>query len=248
MFRRRQPERQYGAVVSDLFATVLQSNVSGLYFNAEVNLSWAAPTLASGQRNPRDAARALILEVAEQKSGRLPVTRVAIAQHRINAELGRLGQIQDSEVHIDHCYVLLSTDPETAARGAEWERQQHVAQLANIRQEQELARLQRFRDAVLNDPGSAMTFWFMNHPDQLDEGLYGKLEALALKVAPYSPASTWVQVAKILHEFVQGLSSEEKQHLIRGLQQTFRSYGHEDGTQQLDELFHLESDTHAEQP
>jgi hypothetical protein len=77
----------------------------------------------------------------------------------------------------------------------EWQilRQAHAHEHA---QEHELRRLQRFRNTVLTDPAAAMSYWFVQHPDQVDDAVYTQIVALVDKIADHASTTRSFKVSR----------------------------------------------------
>ena len=219
LFRRR-------AAVTDSFVIPLPSSVRGLDFTARFTLTWAPTGRRDGSRNAGYAARCAVEETAEEVSTMMPVTRFAAAEHHINTELATLRHSRHDQARIDSAQVSLTVDPTTARTAAEYDKRLRDEYLADEIQRHELDRLQRFRDTVLRDPASAMSYWFMNHPEHLDETIYTRIETLVSKIADHDPTKRWLQIARILDDFIDDLTADDKGELLRVLHKLLSVFGH----------------------
>jgi hypothetical protein len=214
--------------VSDGFILSLPSCVRGLDFTAEFTLVWTPLVRSQTQCNLVEAARVAVEEEATRISRTMPVTRITTAEYRINAQLGRLGDCAGGEVRIDTASVHLSVLPEIAHLAEDHERKLRREELADDIQQRQFDRLNRFRETVLADPAAAMAYWFMNHPDQLDDTIYNKIEDLVKRMMAYDPKARSLQIAELLDKFINDLTSEDKKALVKLLTSVMAGFGHRD--------------------
>ena len=165
----------------------------------------------------------------------MPLTRAIAAQAQINTALGQLGAT-NSDVRVRHAVVHLSVDPDMLQRAQEYGHRLREEKLANQAQRYEFERLRRFRETVLADPAAAMAYWFMRHPNELDIGVYTKIETLVTKVADYDPRMAWLHAGKILDTFVKDLSADDKRALLQMLTTTMTKFGNRAAVDQLNAI------------
>jgi hypothetical protein len=165
-------------------------------------------------------------------TARTPVTHASTAQAEINTALGRLGATK-AEVSIRDASVALAVEPQILRQARAHEHRIREQELATLTQEHELRRLQRFRDTVLTDPAAAMSYWFMQHPDQLDDAVYTKITALVTKIADYDPSMSWLHIARVLDSFIRGLEVGDKRALLKLLAEKMVLFGNHEMAQQL---------------
>ncbi|WP_128509192.1 hypothetical protein [Streptomyces inhibens] len=114
-------------------------------------------------------------------------------------------------------HIQLTADPQQAARADSLLRDQHQADQHAHQDRHRLQRAKDLRDALLSDPSLAFAYWFLDHPEAIDEETVQRVEHLITAAASYAPNTTWVQVAQILQEFVRNLPDDARQHLVTSL-------------------------------
>lgn len=219
--------RRFSAV-SDRFILQLPSCIRGLQFTAEFELVWTPLVPSIKQCNLVEAARAAAEEEATRVSRTMPVTRITTAECHINARLGRLGDCAGGEVHFDTASVHLSVPAEIARMAEDHEHRLRAQELKDEIQRHELDRLNKFQKTVLADPATAMAYWFMNHPNQLESTIYDKIEDLTKKINSYDPGARSLEIAKLIDKFISDLTTEDKRALIRLLTGLMAGFGHRD--------------------
>lgn len=221
--------RRGRGTVTDYFVVELLSSVPGLHFTARFTVEWTPFKRRNKPGNLRHSARYTVQETAQQVARLMTVPQLAVTEHRINAELATLHHTRHGQVRIDAAQVMLSVDPATADTAAEYDRKLREEQREDQLQRRELDRLQRFRDTVLRDRASAMSYWFMRHPDRTDETAYDHIEKLVEKVADHDPAKRSLLIAKILDSFIDKLTPEDKRELMDILAKALTLFGqHQD--------------------
>jgi len=214
------------------FTEQLASSTRGFYFIAQFQAVWHLHVPYRQQRQPEQAARHLLTRNATTVTARTPVTHASAAQAEINTLLGRLGTAT-AEVSVLDASVSLAVEDQMLRQARAHEHRIREQELANLTQEHELRRLQRFRDTVLTDPAAAMSYWFMQHPDQLDDAVYTQIAALVTKIADHDPSMSWLHVARVLDSFIQGLEVGDKRALLRLLADKMVLFGNREMAQQL---------------
>ncbi|WIX82875.1 hypothetical protein QRX50_19915 [Amycolatopsis carbonis] len=207
-----------------MFTERLASSTRGLYFTARFEGVWRLRVSSRRQSQPDQAARSLLTCTAANVAARTPITHLSTAQAEINASLGRLGA-PGAEIAVHDASATVTVEPETLRQARHHEQLVREQELADATQERELRRLQRFRDTVLTDPGAAMSYWFMQHPDQLDEGVYDKITHLITKISEHDPSMSWLHVARILDAFIRDLDVADKQALLKLLSDEMVRFG-----------------------
>ncbi|MFF5213350.1 hypothetical protein [Streptosporangium sp. NPDC000396] len=215
---RRQP------LHDNKFNAMLPSALPGLYFNAEFSLSWKSlsqlPVAAAGS-----LAIGRAQDAAEQVSERFSVIRLRDAQNRVNSELGRIVHVVSDGVRLEGASVLLRVNEETERVAASHERRMRAGLLVASDLDASIDRVTEFREEVVRNPGSALAYWFMRYPEQLDRNGYNNVIALVEKIAEYDEKSMWIRLAQITQKFVQDLRDKEKQDLLKVLELLFETYG-----------------------
>lgn len=214
------------------FPEQLASSTHGLYFIAHFQAVWHLHVSRRRQSQPEQAARHLLTRTAATVAARTPLTHAEAAQAEINAALGRLGSSR-TEVSVRNASVTLAVEPQMLRQARDHEQRIREQELASSTQEHELRRLQRFRSTVLTDPAAAMSYWFMQHPDQLDDTVYTRITALVTKIADYDPSMSWLHIARILDSFVLGLEVGDKRALLQLLAEKMTLFGNHEMAEQL---------------
>jgi len=152
-----------------------------------------------------------------------------MAEHRVNAALGRLHTWTLPEIRIVAAGATLSVTREVQVIADEHARLEREQQLADLAQSRELDRLRRFQETVLRDPGTALSYRYMQDPSQdlkrlLDEPFGDLVQQLSL----YDPTKGWIQVAKLLTEIVSKLDEQHVEHLVWVLCEIVGRAGHPD--------------------
>jgi hypothetical protein len=214
------------------FTEHLVSNTRGLYFIAQFQAVWHLHVPYRKQSQPEQAARHLLTHNAKTVTARTSITNASAAQAEINTALGRLGTTR-SEVSVRDASVTLAVEPQMLRQARAHEHRVRSQELANLTQEHELRRLQRFRDTVLTDPAAAMSYWFMQHPNQLDDAVYTQIATLVSKIADHDPSMSWLHIARILDSFIRDLDVGDKRALLKLLADKMILFGSHEMAQRL---------------
>ncbi|MEV4722742.1 hypothetical protein [Micromonospora humida] len=225
-WRRRVPD---SPPTHDQFPATLPSSAPGLEFTALFQVSWVLLMSTAHQQHPQSVACDLVLDVAHQALTKAPfgINDLVPAEHRVNAALGRLHPQAHPEVRILTARVTLSVPRDVQAIADEHARLEREQMLADLVQARELARLRRFQATVLRDPGTALSYRYMQDPSQdLTKLLDAPFDDLVQRVGTYDPSKGWVQVAKLLTEVVSRLDQQHIEHLVWVLCEIVSRAGH----------------------
>ncbi|GAA1289335.1 hypothetical protein [Saccharothrix xinjiangensis] len=163
----------------------------------------------------------------------IPAGRLDAAQDAILAALGRLTHLAQHDVQILNATVTLEIPEDQQHQLYAYNEQRRREELADHLQRLTLARIDQFRSAVLADPASAMTYWFMMHPEDVDPGTYHKIEQLHHTIARHDRSSGWFRAAKILEDFVRELKPPEKVAVVQLLADVLVKFDYPDQAQEL---------------
>ncbi|MEV0254698.1 hypothetical protein AB0H82_10605 [Streptomyces sp. NPDC050732] len=210
----------------------LDSELPGYHFEAHLTGAWQQP-VARPHHNPQAAAVEYALTLAQEAVGTVQLSQAALAEARANRQLGRPMDVPHTPVRLLWAHIRLTADPQQADRADSLLRDQHQTEHHARQDHHRLQRAKDLRDALLTDPSLAFAYWFLDHPETVDEQSVQRVEHLINAAASYAPHTTWVQVARILQEFVHTLPDESRQHLIISLAHILDRYGHTDRAQQL---------------
>ncbi|MFJ6825481.1 hypothetical protein ACIQRJ_34285 [Streptomyces niveus] len=210
----------------------LASELPGYRFEAHLTGAWQQPA-ARPHHNPQAAAADYALALAQEAAGNFQLSRAALAEARANSQLGNPVDVPHTPVRLLWAQIRLTADPQQADRADALLRDQHQAEHRARQDHHRLQRAKDLRDALLTDPSLAFAYWFLDHPETIDEQTVQRVERLINAAASYAPHTTWVQVARILQEFVHTLPDDSRQHLITSLAHIFDRYGQTGRAQQL---------------
>ncbi|MFE3382684.1 hypothetical protein [Streptomyces anulatus] len=141
--------------------------------------------------------------------------------------------LPDAPVRLLWAHIRLTADPQQAARADSLVRDRHQAEQHAHQDRMRLQRAKDLREALLSDPSLAFAYWFLDHPEAIDEETVQRVENLITASASYAPNTTWVQVAKILQEFVRNLPGDARQHLVTSLTHILDRYGQPERAHQM---------------
>jgi hypothetical protein len=205
---KRQPPEPYR------FEASLDSLVPGEKFTATFDILWDRVPGLRVHPDPYAVVRDYLRTSAEDISSKIPVTRRDVTADRINASLGSSHEFQQAGFHILQVRAQISVDPDILEYALGREKSQNKAREREQELTDEIRHVDAFRSQVLADPGMALAYWFIKHPDQIGDDTYAKIENLAGQVASYSPDNTWVQLARIIQDFIRELSQDERRRSI----------------------------------
>ncbi len=215
------------------FSEALESEIKGLYFTAEFVVEWKLVRRSSAQRNLSDAVKEAVFLAANREAKKRSVMQLAGAQFRINTELGKIRLIEDVGVGVKNAKACLSVSPGTIHAAEDYTNE--------IRKEESLAKIQRlrikrseeFRSVVLRDAGWAISYWLMNHPEDLRKSDYANLKELIGEIAESDTQRRWIQVSQVLVSFVSGLEKGDKEAMLSLLQSLMSRYGDRKNADQI---------------
>lgn len=211
----------------------LPSNIPGHPFDFHLASAWEELPSARPHHDPRSAALDHALTVAANITATRPLSDHVAAQARINTLLGTPLTIPRLPVRLLWAQAQITAQPQHLAAVSAYQRQQYEEDLhdQHIRRRQQ--RAQDLYNALRTTPALVLAHWFTDHPDTLDQLTLDRIEHFITTTTTYAPDTAWVQVARLLQDFVCGLPADARQHLIASLAQLFDRYGHPDRAAQL---------------
>jgi hypothetical protein len=222
----KQRRTWWRAPESFSFKTDLDSATSDEKFIAEFNVTWKAVRGPKINSCPHAVIRHHLRVAANKISSERPVTQCAAAADEISAALATPhDNLRQSGIRISQTRVKVTVDRETLARAASRERSRKNARQRKQQLDDEIQYVDAFRSQVLADPGMALSFWLMKHPDKIDGNAYSHIENLSRRIAAYDPGNIWVHVALVVQDFAGKLTEEEQRRSIKFLREWFTRYG-----------------------
>lgn len=218
---------------SDLPAAQLHP---GYDFDIHLTGAWQDIPGPQQHRDPPAAAADHALTTARTITAHRYLTDTAAVQARINTVLGRPEQVPDSPVHLMWVQAHVTAAPQDLTAVTALLRTEHEQTLREEHDRRALQRTRQLRDALLADPTLAVTHWFAEHPEAINPALLTQVTQLVDTITAYAPANQWVQVARILQDFVHDLPVDTKQHLTDRLARLLGEYGRSDLAAQLPQL------------
>ncbi|MBP0458981.1 hypothetical protein [Streptomyces montanisoli] len=211
----------------------MSSPAPGYYFQAHLTGAWQRLPAARPHQHPQAAATDYALSVAQKIAGATQLSQADLAEAQTNSHLGRPVDLPNLPVRLLWARIRLTADAQQAAHVDQLLRERHQAEHDARQDHRRLQRATDLRDALLTDPSLAFAYWFLDHPEAVDEATVQHVERLITAAASYAPGTTWVQVARILQDFVLTLPDDSRQHLITSLAHIFDRYGQPQRAQQL---------------
>jgi hypothetical protein len=205
-------------------------------FIAEFKVTWKAVRASCVNSAPYSVIRDYLRVRAEQITSERPVTHFNAVADRICVTLATPHDLSQSGIRILQTHIKVSVDPDVLDRARSREGTRERARQRERQLADEVRYIDAFRSKVLADPGMALAFWFMKHPDKTDANSYDNIERLSRRIASHSPENIWVQIASILQDFIGKLNEEEKRRSIEFLDAWFLRYGKEDYASRLPEI------------
>jgi hypothetical protein len=206
------------------FKINLDSMMDDEKFTAKFDITWKSVRGSSVSSEPLSVIRHHLRASASKISSPESVTRCDATADQICAALATPHDLRKFGVQILQTHVDVWVDPEVLARARSRERSRERARQREQQLADEIRYIDAFRSQVLADPGMALAFWFMKHPDKADSNAYDNIEKLGRRIASYAPDNIWVQVALVVQDFVGELTEEEKRRSIEYLKGWFLRY------------------------
>jgi hypothetical protein len=222
---RRWLRSKRASIEGFTFKVDLPSQAPEEPISACFDLRWQRAPGSERHRNPEAVIRDHILVCAEKISRSEPVTRYYVIRDRINAALGMPKAIDYAAIRLLWASVRITVNADLLTRVVEREQSRNKAREREQQQLDEIHYVEAFRSQVLADPGMALAYWFMKHPDGIDGNSYDAIEALARRIASYDPDNSWVQVSRIIQDFVRKLTESERRQSVEILKFWFRRFG-----------------------
>ncbi|MCX4386480.1 hypothetical protein OG777_05995 [Micromonospora peucetia] len=224
----RIPWRKSWIPSQEQFVEKLPSSEDGLFFNATFCIRSLRRTKARGQSICAAKIGAAAIDTAKfaVSKYRLNVVELNLAEFRLNATFGEGNWLDDEDVRVQSVQVQLAVDQETIATALTYRQRVREERFADFVQRTELARLARFKDVVLSDPGSLMAYRLMRNPDNpLSPADRAEAESTIAAVSDYDPSLVWIVIAKALARIANDLTADQSSDLAASLVTLAHRYG-----------------------
>ncbi|MEU0029516.1 hypothetical protein ACFWMJ_31060 [Streptomyces hawaiiensis] len=202
----------------------LPSNAPGYNFHAHLTGRWEETPAARQHHDPRAAATHYALETARTVSGLYPLTEHQTAQTHINSRLGTSHDLDDAPVRLLWAQVHLTADSSDIDAIVCLQRQMHDEAQNEHANRQRQYQAEELHRALSTTPTMALAYWLIRQPEAADRNTIDALSQLTREITAYAPHTAWVQVAHLLHTFVQGLPTPARVNLVDSLAQIFTRY------------------------
>ncbi|MFD1518896.1 hypothetical protein [Pseudonocardia yunnanensis] len=151
--------------------------------------------------------------------------------------LGRMRNDLGGEVRIKTADVLLSVDAKALEQAQMHERKVSEERRARELQDIQLDRAEQFRKLVLENSGTAMAYWAMNHPNLIGSETSDHLAKLVEGVMEHERSvEPWFRTASVLLKFAGDLDPAGKKMLLTFLGNALAQYGELDAADELNAL------------
>ncbi|MEU8087842.1 hypothetical protein AB0B57_30045 [Micromonospora sp. NPDC049101] len=218
---------------SHRFEATLASALPGANFQAEVTVEW---------RGREPEAEAKVRAFAWDHLARWAATRrVTVASHLadlINARGVTEIAVPQTSLVLTHLHVRITVPAEALAVTTAWEEAERRATLEKQRRGDELRQLRWLRDEIFGRPDIARMYWHLHHPADLRSLTDPVFDTIAAQLGgdervTASPQVEEDPISVLIGKFVDGLSADERRHLIGQLGRVFRSFDRTDLAMQL---------------
>ena len=133
--------------------------------------------------------------------------------------------------------VALSVDESTLRNARQSERLRHSMDLDDLARRQAKASADFVKDVMLTDPATARIYSLLSLPPRIGGPTTPQeVDALIEHAQLWNPQSHWVQVAKILQAFIDGLNDNGRRELLLILRSAIEARGTPHQVNELDEI------------
>ncbi|MDL4817350.1 hypothetical protein [Actinomadura opuntiae] len=209
----------------------MASKLPGLFFATKVTLAWRARVHVSPEASGL-LALARAHDAAETISRRFSLSQFQDAQNCINADLLTLTGTTANGVRIDEASVRIELDERIQRTARIRETQVHAPGVADQQSSMTVEAIIEFRDEVLADPATALTFWFLHHHDKLAPKTTD-LADFVEHLAEFDSRSAWITVARLIQTFVEDLPHDLRVDLLKNIHKIMTSYDRTDLARQV---------------
>lgn len=202
----------------------LNSIDSDLCFQMEFHVSWTFLGGMQHHYSPEAVIRSFVRDRAQRICRHESISNFQSVEDEINSLLGGVRLLAQGNVRMLWGHGRMNISPELVVHAHERKINRLKTLELEKEQEDQFRRVSTFRERILEDPGMALTYWFMENPENLSSQALSDIERLVDKLVVHNADSAWVLIAKIVHEFIGGLSAEEKRDSIEVLMIIFKRY------------------------
>ncbi|MEV4465009.1 hypothetical protein AB0J51_15450 [Micromonospora echinofusca] len=210
------------------FVAQLPSSDDALFFNATFCIRSLRRKKAREQSVHAARIGAAAIDTAKLTISkyRLNVAELNLAEFRLNATFGEGNWLDDEDVRVQSVQVQLAVDQETTATALTYRQRVREERFADFAQRTELARLARFKEVVMSDPGSLVAYRLMRNPDKpLSAADHAEATSVITTISEYNPSLTWIVIAKSLARIANDLTADQSADLAAGLVALAHRYG-----------------------
>jgi hypothetical protein len=220
----RRKNRSPSAPSSFSFSEDLPTTEVDLSLRAHFQVLWQHIPASSCHHDPEAALRDYVRAHAKRVSEKEPITRFYAISDSINTALGVSQDLETASVRLLWASVLVEPG-QMLNYAVERERIRSEVQLRVEQQKDEIRHIEAFRSRVLSDPGMALAYWFVKNPGDIRKDTYAQVENISRTISLYDPDKSWIQVAKVIQEFVHELTRDERRQSLDTLREWFLRYG-----------------------
>lgn len=222
---------------TDTFGTRLPSVLPGADFHGRFTVSWY------GRPPDYDAdlgiIRRSIPEWAAKHTAKASAARMDAAQREIGAAFAQIRAIGGTHIRLAGATVILTATPQAQQMAQEWENTERQRAAGRLRRQLELDEIAYLRDEIFSHPETARCFWLKHHPGALNDLLDDRFERIAATLdgsgsgsgfgsGPDGGGDAQRDVARVVLEFLDGLTAADRGYLIDQVARVFCSFDRDD--------------------
>ena len=199
----------------------------------EFRALWRPSRGAQRHYNPEAVVRNFVRDRAQKFCKDESLKDFQSVEDKINSSLGVEKDLAQGGVRHIWGRGRMDIPPDSLASALELEKSR-LKRLEHEREQEDQFRLiANFRREVLEDPGMALAYSFMNDPQSLNSQTLEDIENLINRLTFHGANQSWSLIAKILLEFINDLSREEKRDSLEVLTIIFKRYERHDMVERL---------------
>ncbi|UED83197.1 hypothetical protein [Streptomyces profundus] len=202
----------------------LPSNTPGFRFHAELTGRWQETPAARLHHDPRAAATHHALQTARAAAGLYPLGEHQAAQVHINTRLGAGADLDGAPVRLLWAEVALTVTATDLAAATALERRLHEETLNEQRRRRRQQEAEELHQALATTPTLTLAYWLTHHPEAADSDTINAINQLAQQITNHAPDNAWVQTARLLQTFAEGLNAGQRANLVESLAQIVTRY------------------------
>lgn len=174
--------------------------------------------------NPRAVVTHHALETARATARLYPLGEHQAAQAHINTRLGAEADLAGAPVRLLWAEAALTVTTEDLAAATALERQLHEEALNEQRRRQRRQEAEELHQALAATPTLTLAYWLTHHPEATGRETIDAVNRLAEKITDHAPDNAWVQIARLLQTFAEGLNEDQRANLVESLAQIVTRY------------------------